>query len=113
MPAVTEPIRSRLQAEVLPAMKARDALRVSTLRTTLAAIANAEAVDASNSTAAIGLHANESARRHLDERQIRLVVLSVRDELLEAVDEMVAIGRPDLADERRHQADVLDAFLVE
>lgn len=112
MPAVTEQIRSRLQAEVLPAMKARDALRVSVLRTALAAIANAEAVDASHSTAAIGLHANETARRHLDERQIRVVVLSIRDELLEAVDEMVAIGRDDLADERRHQADVLDSFLA-
>ncbi|QGG93693.1 GatB/YqeY domain-containing protein [Actinomarinicola tropica] len=109
---MTEPIRDRLQAEVLPAMKARDALRLSTLRTTLAAIANAEAVDAAHSRAAVGLHANDVARRDLDEDDVRAVVASIRDELLDAVDEMVAIGRHDLADDRRRQAAILDAHLA-
>lgn len=108
---MSESLRDRLQSDVLPAMKARDALSVSVLRTTLAAIANAEAVDATDVPAAVGLGANEVARRHLDETEVRSIVVAVRDELIDAVDEMVAVGREDLARDRRQQADALDRYL--
>ena len=52
-------LRERLQAGLPAAMKAGDRLRVSVLRTTLAAIANAEAVDASATRPARGAFAGD------------------------------------------------------
>jgi uncharacterized protein YqeY len=52
-------LRERLQAGLAPALRAGDAARVSVLRTTLAAVANAEAVDASGARPASGAFAGD------------------------------------------------------
>ena len=70
------PIRERLQAALSDALRSRDALRMSVLRTTLSAIANAEAVEV-----APGTTATEVARRALSEDDVRAVVVAERHEL--------------------------------
>jgi hypothetical protein len=66
------PLRSRLRAALLEARKAQDAETVSTLRTALAALENAEAVPAVAGASAIedaplGVGATEAARRVLSD----------------------------------------------
>jgi uncharacterized protein len=78
------PLRTRLRAALLEARRARDAETVSTLRTALAALENAEAVPTAARAGAIeqapvGAGAAEAARR----------VLSDADEL-EILDEEIA-----------------------
>lgn len=111
MPAVTQPIRLRLQSDIPAAMKARDSLRVSVLRTAVAAIANAEAVDATGSQPASGLHANEAPRLLVHDHEAVAIVVSIRDELHEAAEEMRALGQHEVAEEKLRQATILDAYL--
>ena len=112
VPAVSQTIRLRLQSDIPTAMKARDPLRVSVLRTAVAAIANAEAVDAAGSRPANGLHANEVARLVVHDHEAEAIVAAIRDELHEAAEEMRALGQHDVAAEKLHQAEILDAYLA-
>ena len=83
---MTEPLRDRLRAALPVALKARDRATASTLRSTLAAIENAEAVDAGSVRAgaveasAVGIGVAEAERRVLTEED---VVAIVRAEIAE------------------------------
>lgn len=94
-------------------MKAHDPKAVSVLRTTLAAIANAEAVDATASVPRRGLFANETARRQLSVEEIREVVADQRRELEDAAAELHKLGRVERAEELTAGAAVLDSYLVD
>jgi uncharacterized protein YqeY len=100
-------IRDELQAGLRAAMQSREQLAVSVLRSTLAAVANAEAVDPT--TAERG--AAEVARKHLTEDDIRAIVTTERDELRHAADEMSALGQASKADELTQQVAILDGYL--
>lgn len=110
LPRVVTPIRERLQADLPAALKARDALRVSVLRATLAAVGNAEAVAPSELQEAAGLLA-DVARKALSEGDVRAIVGRERDDLLASAQEMVRLGRPE-AQGLRAQADILGAYLA-
>ena len=105
---MAQPIRARMQAEIAAALKARDAQRVSVLRTTLAAVANAEAVDQSAAVAATG----DVERRQLSAADIRAIVVRERDELRSDADGLGALGRPEAADLAARAA-ILDAYLAD
>ena len=83
---MSEPLRDRLRAALPAALKARDRATASTLRATLAAIENAEAVDTGPVRAgaieasAVGIGAMEAERRVLTEAD---VVAIVRAEIAE------------------------------
>lgn len=100
-------IRERLQSDLGAALRARDARRTSVLRTTLSAIANAEAVEVAADTTA-----TEVARKELTEDDIRAVVLGERAELLAAAADLRAHGRADAAADLEAKAAVLDAALA-
>ncbi|WP_245722153.1 hypothetical protein [Nocardia crassostreae] len=74
------PLRESLRGALPRATKARDRAAVAAVRATLAAIDNAEAVDASDVTAgaietsAAGLGAAERPRKHLTEAEIDSIV---------------------------------------
>ncbi|MGW4241591.1 hypothetical protein [Nocardia sp. NPDC004722] len=74
------PLRERLRAALPVAMKARDRAATAALRSALAAIDNAEAVDGSEVRAGaienspVGLGSAEVARRHLSESDIDAIV---------------------------------------
>jgi uncharacterized protein YqeY len=80
-------IRDALDAGLKAAMQARDMPTVSLLRTTLGAIANAEAVDHADHPGR-----TEVARRELTEDDIRRIVEAERDELLGVATELEDIG---------------------
>jgi hypothetical protein len=105
-------LRERLQAGLAPALRAGDAARVSVLRTTLAAVANAEAVDASGARPASGAFAGEVPRRQLSEDDVRAVVVAARDELRTAEAELRTVGQADAAADLAARAAVLDAYLA-
>lgn len=96
------PIRERLQAELTDALRSRDALRLSVLRTTLSAIANAEAIEVPAGTAA-----TEMPRRDLTEQDVRAVVVAERDELEATAAELRTVDRADAAVELEQKAAVL------
>jgi SAM-dependent methyltransferase len=112
----TTPIRELLRGGLRDAMKARDTERVRLLRTTLAAIDNAEAVPTDAragaiENASVGAGSTEATRRDLTEAQVRAIVEAEADERRSAADSMAAV-RPDQARDLRRQADALTALLA-
>ena len=112
MSADSDGLRRRLQVALTAAMRAEEQPLVSVLRTTLAAIANAEAVDPTGPTTPAGLP-GDAARRHLGEDDVRAVVRRECDELSSAADEMERVGHPDRAAVLRAQASALAAHLAD
>jgi uncharacterized protein len=112
---VGAPLREQLQAGLPAAMKAGDRLRVSVLRTTLAAVAGAEAVEApvvrSSDPRVEGTFAGDVPRRELPDADVRAIVVAARDELVAAAAELGGLGQEARAGELSAQADVLDAYL--
>jgi uncharacterized protein YqeY len=100
-------IRDELQAGLRAAMQSREQVTVSVLRSTLAAVANAEAVDPST----IERSATEVARKDLSEGDVRSIVAAQRDELRAASEEMSSLGQDAKADELERQATTLDGYL--
>jgi len=104
-------------------MKARNGVAVAALRSMLAAIDDAEAVDVgvaesrpsvggehvAGSTA--GLGTGEVARRALSETEMNALVQAQVDELSAAAREYETVGRDDMADRLRAEADVIRRYL--
>ena len=115
-PPSMHPLRDRLRAALPTALKNRDRAAVSTLRTTLAAIDNAEAVPASARAGAIesspvGLGVAEAERRELAEADIAAIVRAEIDERRQAAAVYDRSGHADQAAELRTAADLLTGFL--
>jgi uncharacterized protein len=121
-----EPLRSRLRRALPAAMKARDAAAVAALRSALAAIDNAEAIEgrpasasASMSTggviagAAPGLGAGEAERLDLSERQIVDIVRAEVADRRSAAAGYERAGQPDRAARLTAEADTLAAHLAD
>jgi uncharacterized protein len=130
--AATEDIRVRMRRDLVDAMKARDQQAVAALRSTLAAIDNAEAVDAEELDAeelddgpalstgeghppvagsVLGVGAADVERRVLTPAETADVV---RDEVTArevAADVLERSGRADQAERLRAQAKLLTTYL--
>ncbi|MCA2208106.1 GatB/YqeY domain-containing protein [Nocardia rosealba] len=110
-------LRDRLRTALKPAMKARDRSAVSALRSALAAIDNAEAVDVGDAKAgaledsAVGLGAAEVRRRELTEDDIVEIVRHEINERRITAGEYDRLGAVDQRDQVTAEADVLSAFL--
>jgi uncharacterized protein len=114
------PLRERLRIALTAAMKARDATAVATLRATLGAIDNAEAVEPSPvveagdspiANAVDGLGAGDVPRRDLTEQVITDIVRSEISERTAASDDYARAGQVDRATRLRDEVAVLTAFL--
>lgn len=105
-------VRDRMTADLPAAIKARDAAMVSILRTTLAAIANAEAVDSSSSRPAAGVFGAEVARRDLSDDDVREIVAWEHKAVEAAADEMRRLGQGAAAAELARKAEILEAYLA-
>lgn len=115
------PLRERLRAALPAAIKARDRVSVSALRSALAAIDNAEAVGASRPSPAdgeaaiahslVGLGAGDVARRALSEAQIADLVRAEIVERRAAVRAYAQRGQRERAADLGGEADVLAAHL--
>jgi hypothetical protein len=128
-PDATGDLRARLRRGLVAAMKARDQQAVAALRSTLARIDNAEAVDldAFDDDAGSGLHrdaghaavagsvlgvgAAEVDRRVLTPDEVAAIVRDDVEEREVAADDLERVGRPDQAERLRAQAELLTAYL--
>jgi uncharacterized protein YqeY len=110
--------RERLQAALRAALKARDKIAVSALRSALAAIDNAGAVPAGPAPAAgvggrhvagaaAGLGAGEGERRRLSEGDVDEIVRTEVAERLAAAGDYAQRGHADQAERLRREARVL------
>lgn len=110
-------LRERLRAALKPAMKARDLGAVSALRSALAAIDNAEAIDVGEMKAGamedspVGPGAAEVSRRDLTDIEIEAIVRGEIDERRSAATEYDQIGAIDRRDRLTAEADTLAALL--
>lgn len=100
-------LRERLEADLRTAIRQQQAARISVLRTTLAALSNAEAVD----TTAFAPSVTEVPRRELDDGEIRSIVERERDELRTTAHRMRRVGADARARELLGQARILDDYL--
>jgi uncharacterized protein len=123
MTGATRGLRDRLRDGLPGAIKARDAAAVAALRSALAAIDNAEAVeqlpgpspDAGHTHLAgtvAGLGAAEAERRSLQEAQVERIVQAEVDERREAARAYERAGQDDRARRLRAEADALSAYLA-
>jgi uncharacterized protein YqeY len=114
-----EPVRERLTSALRAAMKARDPATVSVLRSTLAAIENAEAVeddgrpvveDARIAGSVGRLGSGEARRAVVDEQAARAIVAHEARERRAAAEEYERLGRTDEAARLRDEADLIATF---
>jgi hypothetical protein len=107
----------------MAALKARDRVAITALRLALAAIDNAEALPADDplhgvaesehiAGSAPGLGAREAERRHLTQADVHAIVEKEVGERSIAAGGYEQIGRNDLAERLRSEADVLRQYLA-
>ncbi|MEV0703658.1 GatB/YqeY domain-containing protein [Saccharopolyspora sp. NPDC050389] len=113
-------MRASLRDDLKTALKARNNVAVTALRSALAAIDNAEAVPGDRplsgggehvAGAAVGLGAAEAQRRNLTEADVRSIVENEVRERSVAAEEYEQLGRDDLAERLRAEAEVLSRHL--
>lgn len=105
-------IRQRMQADLLLAMKAHDREATAVLRTTLAAVANAEGVDTSGPVTAAGL-LGDVMRRELSETDVVAIVRAELVELEQMISQLLRLGRRSPAEGLCARADVLRGYLAD
>ena len=108
----------RMSAALRDAMRARDRVTVSALRSALAAVANAEAVHIDTvpragalEDAQVGAGAADAPRRDLTADDVRAVVEAEVAEHDRAAQHLADVGRPDEAAAAAAQGDVLRRLL--
>src|SRR5690349_181858 len=113
----------RLHDDLTAAIRARDGRTVRVLRSTLSAIANAEARTDLEETptslrssggiagAAAGVGAAEAARRELTADDLLAIVAAERDDRLAAADDLAGRGAPEAAEDLRAEAELLAHYL--
>lgn len=116
-----EEIRETLRKDLTAAMKARDSDVVAALRTAIAAVDNAQAVEAAHrpetatsehfAGAHVGLGVTEAERRHLDIDEIRDILRTQINERTAEADRYDALGQADAAARLRREADALRPYV--
>ncbi|CAN5810659.1 hypothetical protein BH23ACT4_BH23ACT4_02570 [soil metagenome] len=75
---------ANLQSDLTLALKARDSVKVSVIRSFLSSIANAGAVPLSPPTDAVGVYAGDSVRRTVETEEVRRLLEAEMVERIEA-----------------------------
>jgi uncharacterized protein YqeY len=101
-----------MRADLGQAIKERDTSRVKVLRTTLAAIENAEAVEGVASVDGVAGYA-DVARRVLEDEEIAGILRREVDEWTEGVAEYRRIGQEARADDLQRELEILQGYLSE
>jgi uncharacterized protein YqeY len=106
-PADVQELRALLRRDLGAALKERRAEAVAALRTTIAAIDDAEAVD----PITVGIGATEVSRRDLSMADARAVLRNHIDDYVMEANRYQSLGRQDTAQRLRRQADTLHTYL--
>ena len=107
------PLRQRLKADLHGAVKARQNHVVSTLRSTLAEIDNAEAVEVDTSIVPLVGRSNDVPRKILTEAQIRAILQREADQIKLALAEYESVGQTEKAAELQAAWEVLAGYLLD
>src|SRR5262245_52931716 len=107
------PLPQRLRDDLVKAMKARDKRAVSVLRSTLAAIENAEAPPVGNGPSwPPNEGIVEHARIELSEADVERIVHRELAERVAAADQYVRLGRQAEADDLQAEIETLSAYVA-
>lgn len=114
-------MREDMRHDLKTAMEAHDKIAVAAIRSALAAIDNAEAVQVDHSVTtrestgvaggAVGLGAAEAERRSLAAADIHAVIETEINDRIAAADEYEKAGRSDAGGKLKAEADVLRGYL--
>jgi uncharacterized protein YqeY len=118
-----DPVRTRLRQGLRTALKARDRIAVDAIRSALAAIENAEAIDVPESQpraatsariagATAGVGSSEAERRDLSEAEIVGIIDGQIQERSQAAEDYDALGKAEAAQRLREEAAVLRSYVV-
>ncbi len=105
------PLRARLKADLPKAMKARQSNTVNALRTVLAAIDNAEAVEVDTSRVPLVGRSNDVQRKVLTEEDIAAILQREIADLRAAIAKYQQIGKVAEADQLQAGLEVLVGYL--
>jgi uncharacterized protein YqeY len=118
----TTSIQTRLRTALTQALSSRDAVAAAAIRSTLSAIANAEAVPPAETRSmpasehvagtVAGLGAAEAARRQLTEADIADIVAAEISDRRSAAADYDRLGRADQSARLRHEAAILAELLT-
>ena len=107
-------ITERLKSDLVTAMRERDQVRVSTIRSLISAIDNAGAVPVAGQgydyDPKIGL-GHDIDRLHLTTDDVERIIAAERDELVMARDEYRGLGKADLAAEFDRRVEISASYL--
>lgn len=104
-------IRDRLKAGLKDALKARQTHIVTTLRTTLAEIDNAEAIALDETMVAVVGKFNDRPRRNLTEAEMQAIVQREADNLRVSLAEYQRLGRDEEVAQLQAEWEVLAQYL--
>lgn len=110
-PTTTLPIRDRLKADLLKAMKERDKIATTTIRTMLGAIDNAEAVELPQGLVYAIDGSAEVPRRLLTEEDIRAILKREREERQRAYANYQALGLATETEQVQQELSVFERYL--
>jgi uncharacterized protein YqeY len=103
-------LATRIRADLAEALRGRDMARAKLLRTTLAAIENAEAVEGVSSVEGIAGY-GDVGRRTLTDEDVAGIISREVDEWQFALSEYVRIGQDEKASTLRYELDILRGYI--
>lgn len=105
----------RLKADLVTAMRERDRVRASTIRSLISAIDNAGAVEVEKQGFGygpkIGL-GHDVDRRQVTEDDVARIIVVERDDLVAARDEYRELGQTELAEEFERRVQIAEGYLI-
>jgi hypothetical protein len=104
-------IRQQIMGDLYEAMKSRQSDVVSTLRTLLGEIANAEAVAVDTDFVPMIGRTNDVPRKHLTDDDIRQILQAEADNHRAAIAEFESVGRQDAVERLQLGLDVITRYL--
>lgn len=104
--------KDRLKADLVTAMREREALRVMTIRALISAIDNAGAVEVDQGPydPKLGL-GHDVDRRHVPDEDVQRILMAEMDDLVAARDEYLELGQAERADEFDRRAEIALSYL--
>lgn len=100
---------STLQSDLMSALKARDSVKVSVIRSLLASIANAGAVPLPTGTDAVGVYAGDSPRRAIETEEVKR---SLEEEIAERTGAATAYTDPIAIERMQREASLIREYLA-
>jgi uncharacterized protein YqeY len=105
------PLRRQLKEDLLVAMKAKDAVAVSALRSVLSALDNASAVPASTVPSPVFGRNGDVPRKDLSDADCRSIIAAEASDRAEAAQEYARLGRDGVAARLRAEQAVIERYV--